>query len=56
MSNQFPDSECSSDAKETPLLLAGVSHDDVTKDFLRGVHQAADSEGLSLESISVETR
>lgn len=55
MSEKSCQSERSSDAQKTPLILDGISRDDLTTDFLRRVHQIADDEGLSLENISVET-
>lgn len=55
MSDKCHQRERSSDTKQTPLVLDGISREDVTKDFLRGVHEVADDEGLSLENISVET-
>jgi hypothetical protein len=49
------DTDRRSDAK-TPLLLDGVTPDELTSGFLSDIHHAAESEGLSVENISVETR
>lgn len=54
MSEKRRRSDRGSDTQKTPLILDGISRDDVTKEFLRGVHRVADDEGLSLENISVE--
>lgn len=56
MSEKSRQPERGSDTKKTPLVLDGISRDDVTKDFLQGVHRVADDEGLSLKNISVETQ
>ncbi|MFC7079730.1 hypothetical protein [Halorussus caseinilyticus] len=45
-----------SDTEQTPLLLDGVSRDDLTKGFLREIHEAADDEEVPLENISIATR
>lgn len=56
MSTSNPSSGCSSGTKKTPLVLDGVAREDVTTEFLREIHQAADAEGIPLENISVDTR
>lgn len=56
MSTKNSSSGGSPDPEKTPLILDGVSQEDVTKGLLCEIHRAADEEGLSLENISVVTR
>ncbi len=46
-------SEEKSTAQQTRLLLDGVSRSDLTKEFVVGIQELAENEGLSVESVSV---
>lgn len=56
MSTKNPSGERSPGTEKTPLVLDGISREDLTKEFLCEIHRVADDEGLPLENISVETR